>query len=505
MPGTDEVKRDAARPILPSNGERNRPLILFHMAHAGFFRNFEATIQSVMLAGIDVHVRLSKKHLYISMDDYLLPSAADVEALSFSVGELLNSESSKRNQRLRIQRNILHYLKPHLRVAENLQVRFDEMQKKDVMSLRELQFWRKCFRYCPGFVAATIDRLLAWIDLRTPAESKALDLLDRLSPALVVVTPMVDFASKELEIVKAAKKRHIPTVLAVASWDNLTNKGRVQMQPDYVAVWNRAMSEEAERYHELKKESIWITGAPPFDRWFDMQPSQTRKEFLKSLGLEHARKTVLYLCSSESIGGGREHSVLYEWLRALKKSPHPRWKVLKDINVLVRPHPMATTWLKRLKSDAYPGGVYFGARVWPIDCKHPTSGHGAELFFDSLCHADAVVGLNTSAMIEAAILGKPVLTIENHEASSTQCGNLHYRHLAESGFLHRASDFEEHTAQLIEVLENPSRSVQAAEHFIQSFVRPFGRDQSASQRLAGLLVDAVLSGELKDNHRERIQ
>ena len=45
-------------------------------------------------------------------------------------------------------------------------------------------------------------------------------------------------------------------------------------------------------------------------------------------------------------------------------------------------------------------------------------------------HASATVGLNTSAMIEAAIVGRPVHTILVPEFQHSQEGTLHFRYLA---------------------------------------------------------------------------
>ena len=47
-------------------------------------------------------------------------------------------------------------------------------------------------------------------------------------------------------------------------------------------------------------------------------------------------------------------------------------------------------------------------------------------------YSAAVVGLNTSAFIEAAVVGKPVLTITLPEISTfNQEGTLHFRYLAD--------------------------------------------------------------------------
>ena len=47
--------------------------------------------------------------------------------------------------------------------------------------------------------------------------------------------------------------------------------------------------------------------------------------------------------------------------------------------------------------------------VWPPAGAQPDAGKARADFFDSLFHSAAVVGINTSALIEAAILGKSVL------------------------------------------------------------------------------------------------
>lgn len=475
--------------------KREKPLLLFGMAHAGFIRNFEETIQRLLLLGVDVHVHLFKKHEKISIDDYSLPSTVGAGTLSFSIGKgNLTNESSKNKkmvESLRVKRNIIYYLRPHLQGSECLQKRFDVLQKKNVMTLDQIKYWRQIFCIFPNFILDVFDRLLAWRDEQRQVSPFIEDLIYSLSPSLVAVTPAVAFGSEELELLKGAKKRKIPTVLTVASWDNLSNKGRILIRPDYVSVWNQAMAKEAMHFHKISEKSIWITGAPVFDRWFDMRPSLSRKDFLKSLGLEHQSKVVLYVCSSLSIAGKKEIDLISYWLHRMRKHTTPQCKLLSSVNVIIRPHPMALDQWSSNK-DINLRADLKSTRVWPTDCKHPTSRNGAETFFNSLFFADAVVGLNTSVMIEAAILRKPVLTFEKHTSSNSQQDNLHYRHLADSGFLHRAADLKEHFAQLIEVLENPQHSAEQADLFIESFVRPLGRDQSASQLLSEKLISILV-------------
>ena len=60
-------------------------------------------------------------------------------------------------------------------------------------------------------------------------------------------------------------------------------------------------------------------------------------------------------------------------------------------------------------------------------------------------------------MIEAAILGKPVLSLMTPDFAGTQEGTLHFRYLLpeNGGFLRVASTLEEHAGQLAEVLRDP--------------------------------------------------
>jgi hypothetical protein len=107
--------------------------------------------------------------------------------------------------------------------------------------------------------------------------------------------------------------------------------------------------------------------------------------------------------------------------------------------------------------------------------------------FDSLYYCDAVVGINTSAMIEAAIVGRPVLSVLVPEFAASQEGTLHFRHLLpeNGGCLQVASTFEEHTRQLAAVLHEPAAARAGSARFVASFVRPHGLDKPCVPIVAG--------------------
>ena len=114
--------------------------------------------------------------------------------------------------------------------------------------------------------------------------------------------------------------------------------------------------------------------------------------------------------------------------------------------------------------------------MWGSD---PVSPDARADYFDSLFHSAVVVGLNTSAFIEAGILGRPVHTILLPEWYESQMGTVHFRYLFEAGggLLTSATSFDEHLQQLDEVLAHPSTEVRP---FVRAFVRPRGLDVAAT-------------------------
>ena len=87
-------------------------------------------------------------------------------------------------------------------------------------------------------------------------------------------------------------------------------------------------------------------------------------------------------------------------------------------------------------------------------------------------------GINTSAFIEAAVVGKPVFTVLEPEISeNNQEGTLHLQYLLDeaTGVLRAARSLEEHVPQLAAALTGHGGGDPKAARFVDGFVRPFGR------------------------------
>src|SRR5205823_790237 len=128
------------------------------------------------------------------------------------------------------------------------------------------------------------------------------------------------------------------------------------------------------------------------------------------------------------------------------------------------------------------------AVVWPPLGEEPVDIAGRDNYFDSIYHSAAVVGINTSAQIEAAIVGRPVHTILAEEYRATQDGTIHFHYLVDPEFGHvrAARTLAGHAAQLERSLEEGDADG-LNERFLRRFVRPFGLDVPATP----LAVEAV--------------
>ena len=321
-----------------------------------------------------------------------------------------------------------------------------------------------------GFAAA-----LRGIESMIPTESAIDRFFGEHDPDLLLVTPLIELGSQQVDYVKCARRRGVRSALCVASWDNLTSKGLMRVVPDHVVVWNSTQTREAVELHGADPAHVITTGAQVFDRWFSERPSRSREEFCRAVGLDPSRPFVLYVGSSVFIAPD-EVPFASRWLATLRGSTTP---VVAGAGALIRPHPAnARQW------QALDVTRWTNVALWPAVAADPTSADAQRDYFDSLYHSAAVVGINTSAQIEAAIVGRPVLTIEAPEFGHSQGGTLHFHHLVAGGAVRAARSLDEHVHHLAEVLSGVDAGAAAREAFVRSFVRPHGIDAPASPRFA---------------------
>jgi hypothetical protein len=446
--------------------DARRPLrILFNLAYPGYLRYFDSVL--LELAARGHHVEL--------WFDMLAKQPEGLEALRDEPRVEIMGKTPKRRdaagralRQARATADYVRYLDPAFKDSRYLRVRTEPSLPRPFAVARRLST-------APHALVRIVVKTLLGVERAAPTSDEFNRLVAERKPDVVVAAPYVYIASRQTDLIASAKAYGARTIAAIASWDNLTTKGLVRGWPDRVMMWNEAQRREAVNLHFVPTERTVLTGAPAFDKWFDRKPTRGRQEFLRRVGLDD-REYVLFVGSTESISAPTaEYEFVRAWITALRASDDPR---VRDLGVLVRPHPYNSLhWNEADLSDLRT------TVVWPRGGANPVNAGDRDDYFDSIYHSCAVVGINTSAMIESAIVGRPVFTITPPDFADSQSGTLHFQHLMpeRGGFVERATSTEEHLAQLSRTLQDMGKARERLERFVATFIRPHGLDRSATE------------------------
>ncbi|SME98706.1 hypothetical protein SAMN06265365_107195 [Tistlia consotensis] len=380
-------------------------------------------------------------------------------------------------ERLRFGIDYLRYLDPRYAEADALRERARDRAPAWAVGLGERLLSRSPLALR---TALSLGAALEWSLPVRPIVSRFFELF---RPDLVVVSPLVGLGTDQVDWIKEAKLRGLPSVLAVASWDNLTNKGRLRVLPERILVWNEAQKAEAVELHGAPAGMVTVCGAWSYDHWFDWRPSLDRDALLALVGLAPCPGYLLYVGSSPFIGQN-EAAFCLELIRALRAEPATR-----ALGVLIRPHPQNAAQWESLDLAGL-GNV----AIFPRSGANPIDRDRRNQYFDSLWHSDAVFGINTSAQIEAGILGRPVLTVTDPRYRATQTGTLHFHHLTSinGGLLHVAGSVEELARRLGALLALPAAERgEKSRRFVAGFIRPPELAEVPSDRAARAIVEAA--------------
>jgi hypothetical protein len=443
--------------------------ILFIALRLGYLRNFEGPIFDLASRGHHVHLvgleqdkklrgvplveEWAAREPRISSELLLLPPPPDPAGADVQL-------------RVRMMRDYLRYLEPVYHDADGLITR--AMKPTPQGFLRLLS--RPGFRLWPSRRA--MGGLLALLERAAPRRVEMDAFLRAHTPDVVLFTPLLGKGFEQQELLTAAREQGLRTVCCVFSWDNLSSKPTFRTMPDLVTVWNHVQRDEAVQLHGVPRDRVAVTGAQSFDQWFDRVPSRSRETLASDVGLPADRPFLLWVCSALFRESPAEAGFVKAWIAAIRGSADP---LLRSVSILIRPHPARKHEWRGVSFDGL-GAV----RVWgdnPVDTASKND------YFDSLYHCTAVAGLNTSALLEAAIVGRPVYTVLLPQFRQSQEGTLHFRYLLRvgGGLLHAAHDMDAHLRDLAGALRDPVASAARSQAFVEAFIRPLGRGVRATE------------------------
>ena len=342
-----------------------------------------------------------------------------------------------------------------------------------------------------------------------PAKATA-SHFEKYQPSLLFAVSLtnIDF---DVPIAVEAKRRGVRIVGLVRSWDNFSSHGLTRVVPDRLILQNKFLKEMAERHQAITEKDvpIDIIGLPHYDIYAGFEKMfESRESFFRRMGLDSSKKLILYGAMGDFLfpnecGVADVFEELIE-SRAIRESSQ----------VLFRAHPKFNSPLERIKGMKH---------VKPDKDASNITGDFMKHLVNSIYHSDLVVAGASTIVIDAVMVGKPVICIgfdpvrsqmpqasavlPKAEQTSNGVGGTtkkvsywtsvkrfydsytHFEALMETGRMPLANTKEELTRLINEAFGRKSYEGELRQKVIDLFVAPF--DGQASERLARIFTEEL--------------
>jgi hypothetical protein len=191
--------------------------LLFVARHFTYFRNYDAALRELATRGHHIHLAVERRE---SMGGEAAIEALAREYPTVTIGmvpERRVDTWSGVSRRLRLGLDYLRFLDPWYDEAPLRRVRARERTPRMLIALAS-----------PPVVAGAAWRrfygsILHALDAAVPPPDAIVEFIAAQKPDAVLVTPLVDLGSQQIDYVRAARQLGIPCGLAVWSWDHLTS------------------------------------------------------------------------------------------------------------------------------------------------------------------------------------------------------------------------------------------------------------------------------------------
>lgn len=294
-----------------------------------------------------------------------------------------------------------------------------------------------------------------------------------------VVFAPTTYRDADVTMIKYAKRQGVPTVGMLRGWDNLSSKAFLFVHPDMLLVQNPTMVTEAMRWNDVPRKRIRIIGFPYLDPYYNPEWAMNRNEVAGVLGLDPAKRWILYL-----VGG-----LFTGILRMGHDMTHA--KILHGmvdrgefgnacIAASIHPSNLA-------KWDEKEIGPHFTilrfAKEWNF------SRDNMKLLMNLIREADVAVDYGSSLTLETALFNVPTVYIgfngkealQRHEGLTTVYENTtHIKYVLDAGGVWVAKSADELSLAVNAYLKNPSLHEEGRRQIVKELVGP--TDGKAGQR-----------------------
>ncbi|MBI5523109.1 MAG: hypothetical protein HY910_10800 [Desulfarculus sp.] len=303
--------------------------------------------------------------------------------------------------------------------------------------------------------------------------------LDRFQPHLMVLHHLQFESIRPYNT--AARRRGIPILGIVASWDQPTTKGPLCPGVERYLVHSRRMREELARWHGVAPERVEVVGWPQMDIYHQPGTIRPRAQFLAELGLDPGRRLLLLGANSARLG---PHEPGIARHLAGRISQDPAWA---DVTLVVRPHPNDNQWATRFSGLHQPPGVLLLAPEWGR----------LDFLANLLAHSQALLATGGTIHLDAVALDTCAVAIGFAGDLAGEMGAKvrqwyqmdHYAPVLQSGGVRLVASYAELDQALEAYLADPGLDAPGRARCRAEQLEPL--DGGASRRLVQALLEAA--------------
>jgi hypothetical protein len=327
------------------------------------------------------------------------------------------------------------------------------------------------------------------------------DLLERHQPDLVV-TGTPGYNANDTHLLRASKRKSLPTATVMLSWDNLTSKGYMNGMPDHLLVWSDLMADEAVDYHDYPRERIHWCGAAQFDHYFNYRTQFDRCAWRREHDVPVDAAMIVHGTINPAIC---PHEI--NIVRALADVVTSN-RLSRPGLLWVRVHPQAVrgAFSQSLQPYLDLAGPNVRIEIPPVrsealswDLPQEDAAHLANL----VTAADVLCTTSSTLSIDAACVDTPIVNVffdgeDPVDPTLAVERFMHYTHYAkilDTGGIAKAMDIDQFVSMANAYLADPSHDREGRRRILQQQFNQF--DGQAGRRTAHALMQ-LASGKRPD-------
>jgi hypothetical protein len=276
-------------------------------------------------------------------------------------------------------------------------------------------------------------------------------------------------------VVAAGRACGMPVGTFIFSWDNLSSKGRMPCEFDFYCVWSDLMKAELLQFYPfIDPATVYVTGTPQFEPYFDPALALSRAEFCANVGADPTRPLICY--AGEDVITAPENPAHLQMICDLAR----QGQIAGRPQILVRPAPAddGRRW-ERVKADN-------PDIIWSPPRWRRQAGAGWEraiptlddirLLSNLVRHAACCVNMVSTMTLDFAIGGKPSVNIAFDVNDPPPHGvpvweklfqYEHYRPVVALGAAHIARSPQELADKINLALAQPDANATARREFVR--------------------------------------